>query len=392
MLAPDAKVEAVVARAPVTCGLREKRTQDPYIDARRAMEICNACRYCEGFCAVFPAVTRRREFGDGDLNYLANLCHNCRACFYSCPYVPPHEFGINVPQVFSEIRLRSYEAYCFPAFLGAAFRSNGMVVAAVTMLGIVMALSFASMFIESSAMARPVLLPGDFYTIVPYRLMLTLGLATSAFSVIAMIVGAGRFWKQTASGRSIGREALLAGLSDALSLKNLGAARNRGCNDRNERYSNVRRRLHHVMFYGFLLCFGSTCVATIYHHFLGREAPYAVASLPVQLGLWGGIGMVIGTLGLIWLKVTGDSQVTARAAIGSDYALLLVLAAIALSGLSLLALRATVLVGVLLVIHLGVVFVFFLMIPYSKMIHGLYRLLALILSAAEGRGNATMNL
>jgi citrate/tricarballylate utilization protein len=89
--------------------------------------------------------------------------------------------------------------------------------------------------------------------------------------------------------------------------------------------------------------------------------------------------------------VMGDSQVTARAAIGSDYALLLVLAAIALSGLSLLALRATVLVGVLLVIHLGVVFVFFLMIPYSKMIHGLYRLLALILSAAEGRGNETMN-
>ena len=25
-------------------------------EARRAMEVCNACRYCEGFCAVFPAL------------------------------------------------------------------------------------------------------------------------------------------------------------------------------------------------------------------------------------------------------------------------------------------------------------------------------------------------
>ena len=41
------------------------------------MEICNACRYCEGFCPVFPAMEQRRAFSDGDLGYLANLCHNC---------------------------------------------------------------------------------------------------------------------------------------------------------------------------------------------------------------------------------------------------------------------------------------------------------------------------
>jgi MinD superfamily P-loop ATPase len=46
------------------------------------MEICNACRYCEGFCAVFPAVELRREFSAGDLSYLANLCHGCRGCYF----------------------------------------------------------------------------------------------------------------------------------------------------------------------------------------------------------------------------------------------------------------------------------------------------------------------
>ena len=53
-------------------------------DGERAMTICNACRYCEGFCAVFPAMERRLTFSPQDLGYLANLCHDCRECYHSC--------------------------------------------------------------------------------------------------------------------------------------------------------------------------------------------------------------------------------------------------------------------------------------------------------------------
>jgi citrate/tricarballylate utilization protein len=35
----------------------------PEAEVARQMQICNGCRYCEGFCAVFPAMTRRLEFG-----------------------------------------------------------------------------------------------------------------------------------------------------------------------------------------------------------------------------------------------------------------------------------------------------------------------------------------
>jgi citrate/tricarballylate utilization protein len=80
----------------------------------RMMQICNACRYCEGFCAVFPAMTRRLEFGKADINYLANLCHNCGACLYACQYAPPHEFGIDVPRTLSKVRVESYEAAAWP--------------------------------------------------------------------------------------------------------------------------------------------------------------------------------------------------------------------------------------------------------------------------------------
>ncbi|MEM8843158.1 MAG: 4Fe-4S ferredoxin, partial [Pseudomonadota bacterium] len=64
-------------------------------EARRTMEICNACRYCEGYCPVFPAMERRRAFASADLGHLANLCHNCKGCWLACQYAPPHEFGLN---------------------------------------------------------------------------------------------------------------------------------------------------------------------------------------------------------------------------------------------------------------------------------------------------------
>ena len=44
------------------------------------MAVCNACRYCESYCAVFPAMAMRREFTTGDITHLANLCHGCKGC------------------------------------------------------------------------------------------------------------------------------------------------------------------------------------------------------------------------------------------------------------------------------------------------------------------------
>ena len=40
-------------------------------EVSRVMQICNACRYCETYCAVFPAMTRRLSFDASDAHYLA---------------------------------------------------------------------------------------------------------------------------------------------------------------------------------------------------------------------------------------------------------------------------------------------------------------------------------
>ena len=69
-----------------------------------------------------------------DLGYLANLCHGCRGCFYACQYAPPHEFGINLPKVFAEIRQESYVEYSWPRPLGRLFERNGTVVSVAAAL------------------------------------------------------------------------------------------------------------------------------------------------------------------------------------------------------------------------------------------------------------------
>src|SRR6187399_606960 len=88
------------------------------------LTVCNACRYCEQYCPVFPAMEQRPAFERVDLAYLAHLCHNCGECLYACQYAPPHEFGINVPRTLAEIRLASYEDYAWPGALAALFRRH----------------------------------------------------------------------------------------------------------------------------------------------------------------------------------------------------------------------------------------------------------------------------
>src|SRR6266446_4526590 len=90
-------------------------------EGQHVMTVCNSCRYCEAYCAMFPAMENRLTFVKGDLTYLANLCHNCGECLYACQYAPPHEFAINVPRSFSALRVESYEASAWPAFAAGAF-------------------------------------------------------------------------------------------------------------------------------------------------------------------------------------------------------------------------------------------------------------------------------
>ena len=104
-------------------------------EARRQIEICNACRYCEGYCSVFPAVARQRMFSDADITELASLCHNCRGCFYACQFTDPHEFQLNVPKALAEVRQESWQENAVPSALGPWFHERGVAVAVALVFG-----------------------------------------------------------------------------------------------------------------------------------------------------------------------------------------------------------------------------------------------------------------
>jgi citrate/tricarballylate utilization protein len=70
---------------------------------------------------------------------------------------------------------------------------------------------------------------------------------------------------------------------------------------------------------------------------------------------------------------------------GMDVAFILMLLLTSVTGLALLAFRSTPAMGMLLALHLGVVFSLFITMPYGKFVHGIYRFAALIRYARERR-------
>jgi citrate/tricarballylate utilization protein len=348
---------------------------------RRFLEICNACRYCEGYCAVFPAIELRRQFTAGDLSYLANLCHDCRGCYYSCQYAPPHEWALNLPKAFSELRLETYEQYAWPRPLAALFRRNGLAATLLVLLCIVL-------FVWLAKPASPPAVapggPGAFYAAIPEGRMIAVTGISFLLALLALAMGLVNFWRDTNSPSSLRAGSFLAGFSDILTLRNLGGGGD-GCNTRDEAFSQSRRYFHHALFYGFLLCFASTCAAAFYEHILGRISPYPFLSLPVLLGTTGGIAMLIGTAGLLEIKRAADPAPASKASLDIDYSFLVLLFLAAVTGLLLLGLRTSAAMSMLLAIHLGIITALFLILPYSKFVHGIYRGAALVRYAAERR-------
>lgn len=347
-------------------------------EAQRQLSVCNACRYCEGLCAVFPAMTLRPEFSRADVDYLANLCHDCGACYDDCQFAPPHEFRVDLPATFARVRIESYRDHAWPRALAGLFERNGLVIGAAAatsvaafLLGLVALTGADALVIARSG-------PGTFYALIPHSVMLAIFGAAFAYALLALLMSARRFPRGWPGGEKARRgHAMRNALAKAGSLEYLDGG-GAGCDSAGEARANRRRLFHHLSFYGFALCFASTGVATLFHYVLGREAPYAWYELPVLLGTIGGIGLLIGPLGL-----AADRQQRARARgkvewRSMDAAFIVMLFLTSLSGLLLLALRATPAMGTLLAVHLGVVFALFVTLPYSKFVHGLYRFLALV--------------
>ncbi len=358
-------------------------------EADRLMTICNSCRYCEGLCAVFPAMEMRRSFADADLNYLANLCHACGACYDDCQFSPPHEFAVNVPATLARVRRESWDAYVWPRAFAGVFARNGLAIAVAAAVSVAAFVAGFVAFADPAALFSVQTGPGAFYRLMPHETMVAIFGAAFLYAIVAIAVGLARFRADLARGETFadGRAWAAAG-HDAATLRYLDGG-GAGCaitpGDHGTTGPDRRRLFHHLTFYGFLLCVLSTSVATVWHYGLGREAPYPWWDLPVVLGTLGGIGITIGPAGLLAERRRRPAALRDEGSTGMDVAFTVMLLATGVTGLLLLVLRETAAMGMLLAIHLGVVFALFVTMPYGKFVHGLYRSLALARYARERR-------
>ena len=359
---------------------------DTLAEADRLMTVCNSCRYCEGLCAVFPAMELRRAFPDGDLNYLANLCHGCGACYYDCQFSPPHEFNVNVPRVLAQARRDSYGQYAWPPGAAALFKRNGAAVALICAIGVALFLLGFVWAAPPGVLLRPDTSPGAFYRVMPHGAMVAVFAATFLYALFALWMGLRAFWRDVGEPTQTMAEPrpFWDALHDTLRLRYLDGGKI-GCYNEDERPADRRRVYHHLVFYGFLLCFASTSTATVYDYVVGRPAPYAWWDLPVVLGAFGGIGLVAGSAGLLLAKLQRDPALVDEPRLGMDAAFIISLGMTGATGLLLLLLRATPAMNALLALHLGFVVAFFIAMPYSKFVHGLYRFAALVRYAKERR-------
>jgi citrate/tricarballylate utilization protein len=354
----------------------------------RQLSVCNACRYCEGFCAMFGAAQLRSVIGNSDAAYLSSLCHDCRMCFDACMFTPPHDFALNIPAVMSAARVETYARYAKPAIFARLLATPRN--AALAAVGAGIALTAIAIVLSAGAAAlwTPQLGPGAFYRVLPYLAMVVPALALVLFGIVAVTLAMRDYAHDIGGGAHfVTASAVWTALREAVTLVYLkgGGA---GCYDES-RGSGRRRFYHGLVFWGVLADVAATSSAAVLQDFLHQLPPYPLWSVPVVLGTGGGIALAIGAAGLMLVKARSDARPAEPRMIALDGAFLGLLEVVALTGLALLAFRTTAAMGSLLAVHLGAVAGLFITAPYSKFVHFVYRLIALVKNAHEQTGGSS---
>jgi citrate/tricarballylate utilization protein len=342
-------------------------------EAQRQFLICSACRFCEGYCATFPAIEGRTTYTAADVAYIANLCHDCRACAQACMYASPHEFAVDIPRLLGSIRLQTYGA-----------RAAGLDAAAAA--GAALAVLLAAIALDGrwDRFTTPHAEPGAFYEVVPYLWMLVPALLISVWAAIILVRAARRLVGAVAPDARASLRDRLGALTDGVELVYLRGGGGGCYYPRQDRPSSARRILHIVLVAGAGLTFVATLAAAILQDALDQLPPYPLVSVPVLSGTIGGIFILASAIGLVMLKIDPAARnKTAAGTTALDIAFLALLAVVAATGLLLLCLRTSSSMGALLAVHLAAVAGLLLTAPYGKFLHVPLRLASLLVFRIE---------
>jgi citrate/tricarballylate utilization protein len=301
-------------------------------------------------------------------------------------------FAVNVPQSMAQLRGQTYTEFAWPSALGGLYKRNGLTLSFTLAVGLTLFL-LLTLQLNGTLLAKG--LGGDFYKIFPHNLLVSLFAPVLLFATLALSLGVRRFWRAVTpatTGAPMTTPAAVEATQDVLQLTYLDGGHGEGCNNEDDAFSLSRQRAHHLTFYGFMLCFAATSVATLYHYVLGWQAPYDLPSPPKVLGVIGGVSLLLGTAGLFKLKLQRHPMHGDAAQKPMDYGFIALLFFTSLTGLALWLARDSAALPALLAAHLGVVMALFVTLPYGKFAHGVFRTAALLRSAVEKRQPKTLGL
>jgi citrate/tricarballylate utilization protein len=248
-------------------------------EALRQYLICEGCRLCDNTCPVWPTLSMKPLVSPGEVVLLANLCYDHRDCYYACPYIAPHPFNVDVPQVNRNLRLDVYSA------LTLRLRETiGKIIFALLFVPII---AMWAIFLPNVFRGGPI----SFYNLMPKDVILA-----SGFTVLAYLVGFALYiiikYNSMIGGEYRPKlSALPASIVDWLRHSWFETMHYPG-----EWWSRTRLVYHLLIFYGFALDLIATILGSVYEDVLGVPSPFPLSNPTVVIGILGGAMLVAGSV------------------------------------------------------------------------------------------------
>ena len=350
-------------------------------EAIRQYMICNACRHCEGFFPVWDAMERRNFLEAKDIKYFSYLCHDCRDCFYACPYSEPHEYGLNIPKLNSDTRVEIHRNETWPKPLTRVLNGTYLAGTGILILSAAVLFSVVIYLNGLSSLYSP---QDSVYSVVPYEFLVIVGMVLGIYVIAMWLVQGAFFWRDIGGNRS----GILNIKYHALAIKDVISHRwfkggGSGCDYPQENGTRTRMVFHMLMFFGILLAILATSSAAVIQHIIGYFPPYPVLSLPVLSGTLGGLMIISGAFGFLYMKSVSDKTKANSTMIKMDYWVVYLLLFTAITGMFSLVTRTYSYMGLVFLIHLSFVGTLYIVAPYSKLNHIIFRYLALLKEKSE---------
>jgi len=327
----------------------------------RQLTICNACRYCEGYCAVWEAIELKSFLNKSDAIHLANLCHDCRDCYYACPFnEPEHEYALNIPKALGNIRSVSYSTFVKPKIMRHVLESSPFVIYILVILSAFATLAFPILYYGLSGFSQipfvHLITPEEFKVIT---------LSVYAYTLILWIFEGYSYWKTIKEGSSLSLRGTLNGIFEVLAHKNFMGG-GTGCKVPGERSTFLRAILHILVFYGFIVALISISVYPEFDPLVSFS--YMSAALAIS----------IGAVGLTLLHIVDKKQIRSPELSKIDYPFTSLLILIGITGIPIFFLHSGFWLNFDFLYHDALVLILFLLAPFSKFIHPVFRLISLI--------------